>query len=159
MRLLEPYSKFGSRQCGFGVRSGCAEALWRFGSDVFEAGNTCEGAMKVAAILLDTRRAFDSVPIWAALRAYRLHRCPAWLLRCLQNWMSGRSFRVRVDSRLSESLPADSGVPQGSISGPCLFNVTYDVLCDLDLPEGVKLCLYIRRRHRGCGTHVHKRAP
>ena len=45
------------------------------------------------------------------------------LPRWTQNFMSERSFRVRVGSTLSELHEQEMGVPQGSILFPALFSI------------------------------------
>ena len=44
-------------------------------------------------------------------------------LRLIQNYLSQRQQRVKVDSSFSEWLEIILGIPQGSILGPILFNV------------------------------------
>lgn len=55
------------------------------------------------------------------------------LLSWIQSFLCNRTQSVVVESCHSESFPVMSGVPQGSVLGPCLF------LCYIyDLPNSVK---------------------
>ena len=78
---------------------------------------------KVGALLIDLSKAFDVLPhnlMLAKLQAYGFESSS---LNLIQSYLFNRKHRVRISSIFSEWLTVKSGVPQGSVLGPILFNV------------------------------------
>nr|XP_014283538.1 uncharacterized protein LOC106685412 [Halyomorpha halys] len=74
-----------------------------------------------AFISLDCSQGFESVSHPLLLRRVEEFRFPAALCRLVENYLSNRSFVVRVGGDLSPPSPTTCGVPQGF--GPLLFVV------------------------------------
>ena len=73
------------------------------------------------AIFLDFAKAFDTVDKDILLNKLKHYGIRGKAHDWLSSYLTGRKQCVYVNGNLSEDLPIDTGVPQGSILGPLLF--------------------------------------
>ncbi|CAF0713695.1 unnamed protein product [Brachionus calyciflorus] len=86
---------------------------------------------------IDIEKAFDKV--WHLGLLYKLNslKIPCYLGKWLANYLTNRTFMVRIANCLSNAQNIQTGVPQGSVLGPTLFNIYFNnivnVLKDVDI--------------------------
>ena len=83
-----------------------------------------------AVVLLDMSAAFDLVDKSILIGKLKLYGLDENSSTWMDSYLSNRSQQVYLDGEMSESLPVNIGVPQGSILGPILYCLLVN-----DLPE------------------------
>ncbi|CAM4611597.1 unnamed protein product [Caretta caretta] len=117
---IEVNGNWDKIQHGFTKGRSCQTKLISFFEKVthfLDKGNA------VDLIYLDFSKAFDTVPHKKLLAKLEKMGINMKIERWIRNWLKGRLQRVILKGELSGWKEFTSGVPQGSVLGPMLFNL------------------------------------
>ena len=112
----------GVRGCGVG------HLLVDMWDEVLTGLVDARAAIMVTAI--DYAKAFNRLSFQHCLEAFARKGASTQIIRLLAIFLSNRTMSARVNVTWSDQLPVHGGVPQGSILGVMLFNVSTDDLED-----------------------------
>ena len=90
-------------------------------------------------VFLDLSGAFDAVDHRSVLFKLSKMGISGRILGWLQSYLADRSFRVLYRGNVSDDKPSSTGVPQGGILSPLLFNV---LMSDIPILNGIKASVF-----------------
>ena len=85
----------------------------------------------VIAILIDLKKAFDTVDHKILLRKLNAYGIRGNMLKWFESYLSNRTQYVVFDGEKSDTNSIKCGVPQGSILGPLLFILSVNDICNV----------------------------
>ena len=123
--------KLSKFRCGFRKNFNAQHCLivmiekWKFSLDK---------KLSCGALMTELSKAFDCLShelLIAKLHAYGFNNSS---LKLIHSYLNNRYQRVRINSKCSTWSQIITGVPQGSILGPLLFNI-YDLFFNFEQPD------------------------
>lgn len=139
VRFLEANHHIAAEQFGFRRCRGTTDALIRLQNHVVQAKGRNEHTV---CVLFDLHKAYDTTWRHGILKSIHRMGIRGNMAQYLRQFLSNRSFRVKVQSSYSEYKTQHEGVPQGSVISCTLFLLALNEIT-ADLPNGVYASLYV----------------
>ena len=139
MWFLESKQLFSFFQFGYRRALSTLDPLIRLESTIRSAlavGDT------VIAVFFDLEKAYDTTWRYHILKTLHSRGINGNLGVFIQNFLTDRTFRVRIKDNLSKSFPQYEGVPQGCVLSTTLFLLAINDIVTA-LPPGVHYSLYV----------------
>jgi hypothetical protein len=134
---LESVRWLDDRQFGYRKGLSTTDAL----NVILENASPPPGQL-VLGLFLDISGAFDNARWNQILAELTLSRCPSYLVRLVESYLSERTAGIStlwwsVEKKLNK------GTPQGSILGPLMWKVLFNVFIKLPWPAGCTVVAYV----------------
>lgn len=129
MTFLESNNILHPQQHGFRQGRSCESQLLEFTEELFD---NLERGLPTDVVVMDFAKAFDKVNHSLLVHKLDHYGVGGEVNRWIADFLSERTQSVVVEGTRSDPVSVKSGVPQGSVLGPCLFLVYIN-----DLPDRV----------------------
>uniref|UniRef100_A0A147BLN2 Putative tick transposon n=1 Tax=Ixodes ricinus TaxID=34613 RepID=A0A147BLN2_IXORI len=146
--LLEKQNLLANNQCGFRQGRSAVDHLVRLETLIREAFVHKQHCISV---FFDLERAYDTTWRFGILKDLYSYGIRGRMLRCIRDFLTDRTFQVRLGCTLSDPFVQENGVPQGGILSVILFAVKINSIAKI-LPPSISYSLYVDDLQISCSS-------
>lgn len=138
VKELEEKTLISDQQYGFRAGKSTVQAIQAvIDTAKKEMGKPSRKRNLCIVVTIDIKNAFNSASWKVIIEEMERMRISQYLIELLKSYLSDRKI---VGEAFNRSMTA--GVPQGSILGPTLWNILYNGILNIEVPENTKLIAY-----------------
>ena len=138
LQNAESQGLISKQQFAYRSRKSTTDCLLSFTNFVANAINRGDN---VDVVYTDYKNAFETMPHDLLVSVLPLKAVGGRLKRWISEFLSGRTFRVKIRGSLSRVAYASTGCPQGTVLGAVLFMLFIDQL-KMIVPEKIRFYVY-----------------